>query len=200
MKRIGLLSIFFLSLTLANSVYGMYDRSGNWICSDADIELSYYEFYTNELQTKIDDMYSKEGLDAARLYLNEIIMNPESEQNWKKSQECLISLGMDAYSLPTIGISDLRIIEERKDIVVKEEVKGEITEPITEPSISFDYDREIENYERGYGIEIVVGAIVFIIIVGTAYFFHQKSKSKNDKKEKRDQPNIEIDIDGGIEK
>lgn len=195
-----MLSIFFLSLTLANSVYGMYDRSGNWVCSDADIELGYYEFYTNELQVKIDDMYSKEGLDAARLYLNEIITNPESEQNWKKSQECLISLGVDAYLLPTIGISDLRIIEERKDIIVKEEAKGEITEPITEPPTSFDYDGGIEKYEGGYGSEIVVGVIVSIIIVGITYFFHKKSKSKDGKKEKRDQPNIEIDIDGGIEK
>lgn len=207
-SKIFLGILFSISLFSVNQAYGMFNEQGQWICSqEIDIEMSYYQSYTESFQNKIDEVYFSDGAKAARSYFEFASIEEVIGQDWKRSQACLIELGVDIMELPRIVIPT----EEKPD-----EFKPQIIPPKEDEEKSDPFEKipPIEKFEPEPAAGSYNGGVVIIIIsvVGLAYFFFRSRKKyvdskttskdyeNDDKKREEYYQNIEIEIQGGIEK
>ena len=201
MKDSILMMLIATCLILANSnpVHAMYDESGKWVCFDATIEMSYYEFYTNEFQLMVDKVSKSEGPEAAKIFFEDAVISDEVGQDWKRSKDCLISLGVDGALLPGIVILDSERIDSIDDSFAK-------PEKITPDLPLLDMPRESEpdiKEEKPDNSDLIgiIGIIVIIIVVGVfAYLRFMKAKTSKEKNKLKRDFKVEIDIGGGIEK
>ena len=177
---------FTITLFSANQVYGMFNEQGQWVCSrEIDIEVSYYESYVDTFQNAIDKVYLTDGAKAAQSYFEFAIEGEVIGEDWKRSHDCLITLGIDITELSPIVIP-------REEIPPREEY--------------FETESTDDSYYVG------VAVIIIIAIVGLAFFFFKSRKNHRDpktisgdyennaKEREENHENIEIEIKGGIEK
>ena len=193
-NRFKIILVMFFTITLfsSNQVYGMFNEEGQWVCSrEIEIEISYYEFYTDTFQNAINEVYLDDGAKAAQSYFEFAIEDEATGQDWKRSQDCLIRLGIDTIELSPI-------------VIPREEIP-----PVEEIPPREEYF-ETESIDDSYYVGVVI--IIIIAIVGFT-FFSFKSRKKyrdsktiardygnNDEKREEQYENIEIEIKGGIEK
>jgi len=207
--KILLVMFFPFALFSFNYADGMFNNQGQWICSgDIDIEKSYYESYTETFQNTINQIYLNDGGKAAQSYFEFAVKEETIGQDWKRSQVCLIRLGVDTTELSSIIIPTEKTqvpldpntrpkIDEINNSAPKEEIP---------PIEKFEPRQTNDSFYIGM-VVIVVGAIVIL-----ATFFFKSRKKYSDSKtsskdyEKNDEPkdehyeNVEIEINGGIEK
>ena len=82
-SKILLVVFFAFALFSANQVYGMFNQQGQWICSqEIDIEISYYQSYTERFQNAIDEVYLSEGSNVAKSYFDFAIEGEVIGQDW----------------------------------------------------------------------------------------------------------------------
>jgi len=201
----------FFTFALFNIDYadGMFNNQGQWFCSgEIDIEKNYYESYNETFQNMINQVYLNDGAKAAQSYFEFAIEGETIGQDWKRSQVCLIRLGVDTTELSSI--------------IIPAEKTQDPLDPPTRPQID-EIDNSgpkqeippIEKFEPrptndfsyiGMAV-IVVGVIVILVI----FFFKSRKKyrgsktsskdyGKNDETKDEHYENVEIEINGGIEK
>ena len=113
-NRPKILLVIFLTFALFSINYadGMFNNQGQWICSgEIDIEKSYYESYTDTFQKTIDQIYFNDGAKAAQSYFEFAVDAEVIGQDWKRSQVCLVRLGVDTTELSQIVIPADKIQE-----------------------------------------------------------------------------------------
>ena len=204
------LGIFFsIALFSVNYANGMFNEQGQWICSqEIDIEINYYQSYTESFQNTINEVYFTDGAIAARSYFEFAIKEEVIGQDWKRSQDCLIELGVDITELSPIIIPTEETPDEFKPQIKPPEEDTEKLDPLEKipPTEKFETETKEDSYYFGVVI-IIIGAIL-----GLAYFFRRsrnkyvdsktisKDNESNDKTREKHYQNVEIEVQGGIEK
>ena len=223
-SKILLVMLFTFALFGIDYADGMFNNQGQWICSgEIDIEKSYYESYTGTFQKAIDQVYFNDGAKAAQSYFEFAVDAEAIGQDWKRSQVCLVRLGVDTTELSQIIIPSEKLqaspnpeirlqINEIDNSSSREEILSieEQLLPIEErPPLIKKYEPKTTN-DSYY---LVVAAIVIGIIVAFGLFFmksrtkHHSPKTNSKDYEKNEETkdeeryqSIEIEINGGIEK
>ena len=179
-SKVFLVMLFTFALFGINYAYGMFDGLGEWVCSgEIDIEKSYYESYTDTFQKIIDKVYLSDGAKAAKSYFEFAVESEPNGQDWKRSQVCLVRLGVDTAELSQIAIPADKTpdplspeisssIDEAEDSTMKDELL-----PIEELS-------RIEKYEPGTTDESYYfgAAAIAVVIIAVLALFFVKSRTK----------------------
>lgn len=211
-NRFEIILVMFFIITLFSTeyAYGMFNEQGQWICSrEIDIELSYYESYTDRFQNAIDEVYLENGASDAQSYFKFAVEGEIIGQNWKRSQDCLIRLGIDNARLSPIVIPTEKITDRQIEPSVDD------TDNLIPMKEILPKEENFENESTNNSPYVGVGIIIILIIIGIAGFVFFSSKSRKENRnarasskeyenidDARDEHygNIEIEIKGGIEK
>ena len=208
--KIFLALLFIITLSGSGYAYGMFDNQGQWICSrEIDIEFSYYESYTDTFQNIIDEIFLTEGHKATQSYFESAIKEERAGQDWKRSQDCLIKLGIDITELPPIIIPKDQRQDPSKDSIIPS--RNDVSNLLSSDGIqSIEKIQEKPTYDSYY-VGIAIFSIVVIAVLSyyykscKKYSSHSKTDPKtrghnDDAKDEGDHTNVEIEIRGGIEK
>jgi hypothetical protein len=221
--KIFLAMFFTFALFSVDYADGMFNNQGQWICSgDIDIEKSYYELYTDVFQKTIDQVYFNDGAKAVQSYFEYAVDAEVIGQDWKRSQVCLVRLGVDITELSQIVIPADKIqalpnpdIRLEIDKIDDSSSRGEILPTDDQILPTEEKPPSIEKFEpktTNNSYYFVAVAIIISVIITLGLFFmksrtkyqspetNSKDYKKND--ETKDEPyqSIEIEINGGIEK
>jgi len=208
--KIFLALLFIITLSGSGYAYGMFDNQGQWICSrEIDIEFSYYESYTDTFQNIIDEIFLTDGHKAAQSYFESAIKEERAGQDWKRSQDCLIKLGIEITELPPIIIPKDQRQDPSKDPIIPS--RNDESNLLSSDGIqSIEKIQEKPAYDSYY-----IGIAVFSIVVMAVLSYYYKSRKKysshsktdpktrgdnGDAKDEEDHTNVEIEVRGGIEK
>ncbi|MDH3339777.1 MAG: hypothetical protein OEL84_00675 [Nitrosopumilus sp.] len=207
--KIFLALLFITALSGSDYAYGMFDGKGQWICSrEIEIELSYYESYTDTFQNVIDEIFLAEGPKMTQSYFESVVKEERAGQDWKRSQDCLIELGIDIAELPQIVIPKDQTQDPSKDPILTS--TNDTSDLISSGGIqSIEKIQEKTEYDSYY-----VGITIFFIamIIALSYYYKSRKKhsspsktdpkthSNNDTKDEENHENVEIEVRGGIEK
>jgi hypothetical protein len=183
----------------------MFNQQGQWICSkDTDIEMGYYKSYTESFQNAVNEVLLNEGLQAAQSYFQSAIKEEPVGQDWKRSYDCLVSLGVDIAELPQI------IVHDDRDSATPPIKSPADSTPILIPGEQVQPTKEyVEPEPVGISYDGAVVAIIIAIAVLAFFILKIRSKAKSsrpivyensDKTKDEDHGNVEIEIKGGIDK
>jgi hypothetical protein len=145
-----------------------------------------------------------EGPQTAQSYFQSAIKEEPVGQDWKRSYDCLVNLGVDIAELPQIIVHD-----DRGSVTPQFKPPADST-PILVPSEQVQPTKEyVEPEPAGISYDGVVVAIIIAIAVLAFFILKIRSKAKSsrprayensDKTKDEDHGNVEIEIKGGIEK
>ncbi|MGI9566426.1 MAG: hypothetical protein ACR2LL_05365 [Nitrosopumilus sp.] len=210
--RIFLVMIFSLTLFSGNYAYGMFNAQGQWVCSkEIDIEITYYNTYAAQFQVAIDEVFLTDGTKAAQSYFESAVKEETVGQDWKRSQDCLVSLGIDVAELPLIRLPEEQIRQDQINFTLKPLEEDDIEDPVTIKEIPLIEEAPAEPADGSPYVAIVVVIIIAIVVFGIYFskFCKKDPDSKLNLKDYKDKENetkdehyenVEIEVNGGIEK
>jgi len=196
--------IFSFTLFTANYAYGMFNAQGQWVCSkEIDIEISYYNNYADKFQAAINDVFLTDGPKAAKSYFESAIKQEMVGQDWKRSRDCLVRLGVDIAELPSIVLPEEQIRQDQINFTIKPTTEN-IEDPVRIKEIP-----SIEQAPANDWPYIVVIVIIIAIVVFGFYLYKSRNRVHDSKLDSEDYEDnetkehyekVEIEVNGGIKK